>query len=560
MARKTRSVDLAALKISPEVGWYMESRGIPFPTFGVPLVKTPEPRTVAGATFDPGRVDRVLAALRVLRHTQGEWAGRPLIPDPWQVAWILGPVFGWVKQNSRGIWVRIIREAFIDEPRKNGKTTTAGGIGMYLTGADGEPGAQVLAVAASKQQAGYCFAPVKALVEGTPALQGRFRPFADKITHPKSGSYFQVVASVGDLLHGSNPHGAIVDELHAHKNGDVLEAVESGTGARAQPLVVVITTTDSNEQNTVYAQRRRDIEQLANRTLKDPARYGVIFAATPDMDPFAEETWKAANPGYGVSPTREFMIAAADKARSSNTAMASFLRFNLGIRTRKDVRWINLDQWDENAGLIVEERLAGRVCWAGLDLASTSDFTAWVLLFPTADGLLEVLPRFFIPEAAVTRRAAMRETFAEWSRNGFITVTDGDVVDDDAIKTQIQADADRYSIRSAGCDPWDARSLMQWMQDEVGLTVEKVPQNIGRLSGPSKELERRIGLRELRHGGHPVLRWMADNAIAETDGQGRIRPNKQKSSDKIDGIVALVLAIHQMLQPVEEKHRRVFSY
>ena len=304
---------LRELKLSPEVAWYLLDRGIPLPDpFQVPVWKTPEPRELEGAVFDPARVDRVLAAFGRLRHTQGKWAGKPLTPANWQVAYILAPVFGWVHPSDEpGVMVRVIRTAHCDVPRKNGKTTIAGGLGMYLTAADGEQGAQVLAVAASKEQAGFCFNPVKAIAEKSPDLGPYVKTLASKIVHPGSGSYFQAVASVGDLLHGANIHGAVVDELHVHKTRDVVDAVETGTGARSQPLIVFITTADEGKPGTIYAEKREYVEKLARGVFTDLTFYGVVWAAAESerdltergLSPFSEEAQRRANPGYGISPT-----------------------------------------------------------------------------------------------------------------------------------------------------------------------------------------------------------------------------------------------------------------
>ncbi len=246
----------------------------------------------------------MLKVFKLLRHTKGRLAGKPLNPDPWQVAYILAPVFGWVRfDEDVQAYVRIIRTAYVDLPRKNGKSTLAGGIGVYLTCADGEAGAQVIAAATRKEQAGFVFDPIKLICEKSPALRPYVKTLASKIVHPKTGSYFQAVASAGDAQHGADLHGGIVDELHLHKTYDLVEAIETGTGSRSQPLIVFITTADAGKRHTPYDRKRAMIEQLARGALHDPSTYGVVFAAPAEMDPFSEEAQRAANPGYGVSPT-----------------------------------------------------------------------------------------------------------------------------------------------------------------------------------------------------------------------------------------------------------------
>ena len=223
---------LGAHKLSPEVGFYLTSRGYGLPSC-VPAIKTPEPgELLRDARFDPARVDRVLAAFSALRHTKGEWAGKPLRPDAWQVAYVMAPVFGWVRKNASGDYVRVIRDVYLDVPRRNGKSTLAGGIALYLTAADGEPGAEVVAAATTTHQASFVFSPVKSLVQSAPMLQGHLVPRQFRIMHPASGSYFEVVSSAADAQHGANLHGAIIDELHIHKSADLVESLDPELQAR----------------------------------------------------------------------------------------------------------------------------------------------------------------------------------------------------------------------------------------------------------------------------------------------------------------------------------------
>lgn len=537
----------ADLKLSPEVAWYLADRGWPLPTC-VPKFKTPEPRKLRGAMFDPRRVDRVIAALERMQHTQGEWAGRPLRPDPWQVAYILAPVYGWVRKNDRGIWVRVARTEFVELPRKNGKTTLAGGQALYLTGADGEAGAQVLAAAAGKDQASFCFTPVKALADGSPALKDHFRTLQGKVLHPKSGSYFTVVSSIADLLHGANVHGAVIDELHIHKTRDLVDAIETGTGARSQPLVIIITTADDGRQGTIYAEKRGYCEQLAQGVISDPTFYGVIFGAGEVDDPFAEATWVKANPGYGISPTREFMEAEASKARQSPANRARFLRLHLGLRTKQETKYLEVDAWDANAGMVIEDGLHGRECHGGLDLASTSDLCALAWDFPDGKGGHDVLWRHWCPEAAFERlNVRTAGQAAVWRRDGWLTVTPGNVADYDYIRAQINSDRERFRVRTIGFDPWNSSQLVNdLMVDEAPM--EKVRQGFGSMSAPTKELQRLVlegsdGSPRFRHGGNPLVRWQIDNFAVEMDPAGNVKPSKRHAGDKIDGVVAGIMAL-----------------
>ena len=536
----------ADLKLSPEVAWYLESRGIPRPTCP-PKFKTPEPRNVRGAKFDPERVDKVLKSFGVLKHTKGQWAGRPLTPDPWQVAYILAPVFGWVKKED-GIWSRVVRTALVDIPRKNGKTTIGGGCALYLTGADGEAGAEVYAVAAGKEQAGFCFAPVKALAEGTPALKDHFRTLTGKVLHTRSNSYFAVVSSMADLIHGANVHGAVIDELHIHKTRDVVDAVETGTGARTQPLVLIITTADDGRQGTIYAEKRAYLERLARRTIRDETFYGVVWAADEKDDPFVEATWRKANPGYGISPTKNYLTAESKKAKDDPANRARFLRLHLGIRTKQETKYLDLEDWDRNASLIDEQSLVGAKCYGGLDLASTSDLCALAWDFPDGDGGHSTLWRHWAPEGALKRLNDRTAGQADvWVSQGWLKLTPGNVANYDYIRAQINQDMARFEVVQIGYDPWNSSQLVNdLMADEAPMVT--VRQGFATMSAPTKELQRLLkeGTPErprFRTGGNPLARWQVDNFAVELDAAGNVKPSKKNAGDKIDGIVAAIMAL-----------------
>lgn len=544
---------LRRLKISPEVGYYLSSRDIPLPECP-PLWKTPEPRAVRGAYFDPERVDKVLQAFAHLRHTQGRLAGQPLNPDSWQIAYIIAPVFGWVRKNEYGEWVRIIRTLYVDVPRKNGKSTLCGGLALYLTAADGEAGAQVIAAATTKDQAGFVFAPIKKLAESAPALRGRLKPMTGRIVHPKSNSYFGVISSAADAQHGANLHGAIIDELHIHKSADLVETIETGTGSRSQPLVVKITTADTGKPNTIYARNRRYVEQLARHVFKDATTYGVVFAATESDDPFAESTQRKANPGFGVSPTREYLETAAKKAQNSPAELAAYKRLHLGIRTKQSTKFIDLKAWDRNAGHRLDEgELAGRTCFGGLDLGSVSDLTALCWLFPKEDGPgYEVIWRFWTPEenlSVLDERTA--DMASVWVKDGWLHTTPGDVTDYDFIKETVLADADTFNVATIGFDRWNATQLVNdLLAEEVRMV--KTGQGFLTMSPALKELQRlvllgRRGNPRIMHGGNPVMRWMMDNLAHAEDSAGNVKPDKAVSADKIDGVSALCNAISEAL-------------
>ncbi|MFE9937382.1 terminase large subunit [Streptomyces hirsutus] len=549
---------LERLKLSPEVAWYLTERGIPLPDCP-PLIKTPEPRDEPGAVFDADRVDRVMRAFDQLRHTQGALAGQPLRPDPWQVAYILAPIFGWVHwDDDADMYVRIIREVYVDVPRKNGKTTLAGGIALYLMAADGEPGAQVITAAVTKEQARLLFGPVKAIVEKSPALKRALQPLAGAILHAKSDSYFKPVSSLAGAQHGLNLHGGIVDELHEHKSPELVETIESGTGSRRQPLIFIITTADAGKKESVYGRKRERIEQLARGAYTAAAVYGVVFAAEKDDDPFAEATWKKANPGYGTSPTRAYLRTASDKAKQSPAELASFLRLHLGVRTKQVTKYLTLDSWKANGALVDEVKLRGREAYGGLDLGAVSDLNALVWLFPDdEDGSLDMVVRFWTPEENIKDLDRRTDKNASvWVREGWLKTTPGNVTDYDVIGKQIRKDLDSFDVKSLGFDRWSSTPLTNDLEGERAPMVG-VGQGYKSMSPALKAVQRLLlmgqkqvregGRPMLRHEGNPVMAWMVDNLAVAMDSAGNVKPDKASAGDKIDGVSALCDAMSEIL-------------
>lgn len=542
-----------AAPLSDEVLWYLESRGYEVPD-KTPLWRTPEPVNVEGAVFDPERVDKVIRAVEALRHTKGRWAGKPLKLEPIQIAYFVAPIFGWIHQDSQGDWVRIIREVWIEMPRKGAKTTLSGAFCMYLAFADGEGGAEVILGAASKDQARIAYQPLKALVDASPAMKrAGIKATKTQIEKAVTSSTLKPVSSRGDLAHGANVHGGLIDELHVHKSPDLLEAIETGVGSRSQPLTIIITTADDGSTTSVYAQRRERIEKICRGSLEGSSTYGVIFAMPRKGDPFDEKNWYNANPLYPVTPTPEYMRAQAEKAKSSPAELASFLRLGLGVRSDKAQKFFDMERWDMNAGEPVPfKSFRQREAYGGLDLGSVSDLTALVWMMPRADGGFDVVPRFWLPEDALKDLdGRTHRTATSWVKRGLITLTPGDTTDYNYIKDQILDDMDVLDVVQIGYDRWNASQLVNDLI-EADVPMVRVPQNLAAMSPAMKELDRliRIGSRGtpmIRHQGNQVLKWNADNLRARSDANGNIAPDKKNSLDKIDGISATLNALSTFL-------------
>jgi phage terminase large subunit-like protein len=566
---------LAARKMSAEVAHYMVAKGLKLPEpWQAPLFKTPEPNeTVRAAVFSGERVDKVLAAFGHLVHTKGQWAGRPLTPDVWQVAYVLAPVFGWVEYDPEfDDYIRIIRECWIEVPRKNGKSTLIGGLGIYMSCADGEAGAECVAAATTEKQAGYVFNPVRALVANSPALKPYAKAYRKKIVHTATGSDFSVVASVAEGLHGANLHFYCVDEVHVHKSAELIETIETGTGSRRQPLGVLITTADDGAPDTIYVRKRHRVVQLAQRVYHDATTYGVIWAAAESeddakkrgIDLLSEEAHRLANPGYGVSPTKAYLKRQAVVASESPADLSKYLRLHLGIRTKQQTTYLTMTSWDSCTSIVDSERLVGRRAYGGLDLASASDFCAYCLLFPARDeaGVVtyDALWRFYVPEGALPalEKRTTKGLIDQWRREGRMTVTSGNVTDYDVIKADIEADRKRFDIAELGYDPWNSTQIVNDLT-ALGLEMLPVRQGYASLSPPLKELKRLLLASTpeaplFRHGSHPIARWMVGNLAVAMDPAGNVKPDRARSADKIDAVPSAILALSRaMAAPPERK-------
>jgi phage terminase large subunit-like protein len=502
----------------------------------------------------------VVEALALLRHTKGRWARTPLVLEPFQIEHLIAPVFGWKHPDG----TRITRSAWWEMPRKQGKSTLSSGLALVLLVADRELGAEVYAAAGAKQQARIVHEPAKQMVRWSPALRGKLKVLADVITVPGTGGIFRVVSSIADLAHGLNVHGAVIDEVHVHKNRDLIDALETGTGARTQPLVIFITTPDEGDEFSIYAEKHTYTRQVATGVVEDPTHHGAIWAAEEGDDPFAPATWAKANPGLGVTIMPEYLEKEAAKARSSPSYLPTFERLHLGLRRRSVAKFLKLNRWDRAAGTWTDDEWRELVAYGGLDLSTNTDLTAFALIAPVDDDgwLAETL--CWLPEGSLERvEYQCHVPLARWVKEGWLKVTEGDVVDYRTVRADIVARVNALGcrVREIGFDPFAATETIQYLGDD-GYQMVPIRQGYLSLSPPTKALERLIlastPKRPLyRHRGHPVLRWMADCVDVARDPADNIKPVKPdrfRSSKRIDGIAAHVNALARGM--VRETHRR----
>jgi phage terminase large subunit-like protein len=497
----------------------------------------------ASEHFCEPRADRVQAFIeRICKHTKGRFARSPFILADWQRDEIVRPLFGNVRYDSAlEAWVRTYRIAWIELARKNGKSELLAAIALYMLVADDEAGGEIYGCAKDRDQASLVYDVARRMVEMSPVLSKRLeiRAAGKRIIDPKTGSVYQVIAAdaAGNL--GQNPHAVIFDEVLTQPSRDLWDAMRTGMGARTQPLMVAATT--AGTVSTFAHEESQWSQQVVADPAKDPTRFVFMRNTALETDWRDESTWIWANPALGDFLSLQTLRDEAHEAEQRPAAQNSFRQFRLNQWTQQSTRWLDLGLWDENASIVDRETLKGLPAYGGLDMASTADFTAWVLLVPKDDALY-VVPRFWLPRGALAKAGVMRGTYELWVKQGFLTLTDGDVVSHRDIVQDIGKDAEHFDIREFAFDPWQSDAVVQQLEDG-GLLAVKCPQNMGRLSPPSKELERLLGERRFHHGGNPILRWMADNVEAERDAADNIKPSKKKSAEKIDGIVAAVMAI-----------------
>lgn len=471
-----------------------------------------------------------------LTHTKGEWAGQPLVLELWQQA-VVGNLFGWV--DAAGL--RRYREVLWAVPRKNAKTTTCAGLATMFTFLDREPGAEVYCAAAEKGQAALLFDQARAMVQREPMLNDRARIYRalKSIEVPESGSVLRAISADAKTKHGFNTHAFFLDELHAQRDGNLLEALESSMGARRQPVGVHLTTRDA-EGPSVCNEKWAYAQGVQVGSVHDPRFLPVLYEPTKGAKWESVATWRQCNPGYGVSVKPEDLEREATKAKESARARVAFQRFRLNMPTQASFAFFDVDRHDLCRQDYTLADLKGMECHGGLDLASVSDLASLVLWFPEVQRTLAV---FWCPEAAVVRRSEKaRVAYVEWARAGFIRQTEGDTIDDNRVVRDTLELAGVVNLRSLAYDRWNASSIVRRLV-EGGVDCMPFGQGMQSMSGPMKELERLMLVGQAHHNGDPVLRWCVANVLGRMDEANNVKPDRKRSREKIDGAVAWIMAL-----------------
>jgi phage terminase large subunit-like protein len=521
----------------------------------------------------PALVNRACGFLQLLPHIKGPKAGQLLKLEPWEV-FLVGSIFGWVRKDNGK---RRFRRVYTEVPRGNAKSTLSAGIGLYCVAADGEAGAEVYSAATTRDQARIVFEIAQEMARKSPGYRKKFgvKVLAHAITQPSSASIFRALSADADTLDGKNIHLAIVDELHAHPTRAVYDVLETGTGKRDQSLFWVITTAGTDQAGICFEVRSYVIKVLKG-VISDDSIFGIIYTldegddkAEPPVpgDDWADPaTWVKANPNWNVSVMPEVVSQLAQKAIETPSAQNNFLTKHLNVWCNADVAWADIFKWKACADPALNEQdfQHGR-CMAALDLASKVDIAALLKLFwkdlpawdkesqKAIEGRTErhyyCFPSFYLPEATV--RESKNSQYTGWVRSGYIIVTPGNIIDLDAIEEEIKAWPGRFEVAQVAYDPFQATQLSTHLTDD-GFEMVEIKPTVLNFSEPMKELDALVRAGRFHHTGNPVLSWMMSNVVCHRDKKDNIYPNKERPENKIDGVVAIIMALSRaMIEPAE---------
>ena len=497
--------------------------------------------------YDKSKADRAVAFINNLTHTKGSWSGKPFTLLPWQEQ-VIRDVFGTVKENG----YRQFTSAFIEVPKKMGKSELAAAVALYLTCADNEQRAEIYGCAADRQQASIVFEVAADMVRMCPALNKRVKILAStkRIVYLPTNSFYQVLSAEAYSKHGFNIHGVVFDELHTQPNRQLFDVMTKGSGdARMQPLFFLITTAGTDTHSICYEVHSKAKDILEGRKV-DPTFYPVIYGADESDDWTDPAVWAKANPSLGVTVGMDKVMAACESAKQNPAEENTFRQLRLNQWVKQTVRWMPMDKWNACSFPVNIAELEGRVCYGGLDLSSTSDITAFVLVFPPLDedDKYVVLPYFWIPEETLGLRVRRDHVpYDIWQKQGHLETTEGNVVHYGYIEQFIEKLGQRFNIREIAFDRWGAVQMVQNLEG-MGFTVVPFGQGFKDMSPPTKELMKLVLEKKIAHSGHPVLSWMMDNVTVRTDPAGNIKADKEKSTEKIDGAVATIMALDRAIR------------
>lgn len=504
------------------------------------------PDSLANYYFDEDEADKVIGFFaECLTHSTGQWRGKPFELLDWQIDY-LRELFGWRRKDNHK---RRYRQSALFISRKQGKTELAAAIALYCLHCENEPAAQCFNVAADTDQAALCFNAAKAMTENEHELDSRSEIYKRSILVPNSGSVYRVLSSSASTKHGLNVHYCGIDELHCIEDRELVDVFTTGTLARNNSLILYTSTAGFNKNSICYEIWDYALK-VQDGIIDDPTFLPCIYAAPDDADWKDPATWQAACPSMGHTVDLSFYEQECLKAQQVPAYENVFRRLYLNQWTESDSRWLSSTIWDDCKNLNYPN-LAGQPCYAGLDLSSVQDITALVLTFPNIAGKTYTLPFFFVPQVQIWERSRKDKVpYPQWVEQGHLIATDSKAVDQQAIRLKIHELGEKYQIKEIAIDRWNASQLMTDLEAD-GFEVVGFGQGYGSMSAPAKQLETMLINGDLQHPDNPVLNWMCANTVVEQDAAGNVKPSKKKSSEKIDGIVALCMALGRAMANVD---------
>lgn len=500
-----------------------------------------------GLRWVPANADRVFQFFKLLRHSKGEWAGRRFDLQPWQ-AFLIWVLFGWERDDG----TRRFRVAYVSTGRKSGKSTLAAGIGLYAFLADGEMGAEIVTASTKRDQSRIVHGEAIRMVQSSPELKPLVQVFKDHLSIPARHCAYSPLGADADTLDGLNLSCIVADEVHAWKGRSLWDVLETATGSRRQPLTFAITTAGHDKLSLAYELHSYS-SKILDGILDDDSFLPMIWTLDEGDDWQDESCWIKSNPNLGVSVKLATLREECERAKKMPSAVNAYRRLRMNEWTESHSQWLDMAAYDECSGALDLHQLEGRECYAGLDLASTEDITALVLLFRDDVGTYGILPFFWVPEDTIaTRSKRDRVLYDVWARQGFLETTPGNSCDYAYIQQRIRELSELYNLTEIAYDRWNASQLVTMLTND-GATMVPVGLGYKSMNPPVLEFERLVLSRKIRHGGNPVLRWMFSNVEIQEDPAGNRKPSRPKSSEKIDGVVAMLLALSRYITAPEEE-------
>ena len=488
-----------------------------------------------GLTWRPEMGQRVIDFFSHLKLADGANAGQPFLLEPWQ-QFITGSLMGWYRLDG----TRRFRYAYIGVGRSNGKTPWGAGMLVYGLTADGQQGAQCYSAATTRDQAKIAFRDATKLVESNATLNNSVEKLVNNISFHRLGSFLRPLSSDASKMDGLRVHFALEDELHEHPSRDVTDKLRTGMKT-PQPLLMQITTAGYSRETVCWAEQDYSVKVLEG-IFDDDAQFGYIATIDDDDDWTDETCWIKANPNLGVTIQMSQLRTECDKAKLVPGEQNPFKRLRLNVWTEQADRWLDIAAWDRCWVDFTENDMEGQACWAGLDLSTVKDITAFVLIFKLGEKV-RILPYFWVPEDNIRQRVEHdRVPYDVWVRDGWITATPGNVVDYGFLRRDILELAKRFNIVELAKDRWNSTGIGTELMGD-GLTVIDYGQGFASMTAPAKEFERLVVSGDLEQSGHPVMRWMVSNATALQDPAGNLKPDKARSGEKIDGVTAALMAL-----------------